>query len=219
MTKRKKSKSWVSIIIFLAIIVWLYFNDSNIDDGLVGQKIKDTTELKVKGDYEVLEDCTMIKNRRNDGDSFFVKHPEGETEFRLYYVDAPESKYREYANGESNGKRIQSQGNYFGGLDRETTTELGAKGKRFVSDLLGDRPFRVITSWENVFSPERRYAFVLVEHKGKQIFLHELLVEMGYARIHTKPATMPDGGSIKLQLKKLKTLEVSAKKAGLGGWQ
>ncbi len=219
MAKKGTSKSWLWVALLITVSSWLYQRDSGINEGLVGQGLNDVSELKVKGNYEVLDDCSLIKNRRNDADSFFVKHPEGETEFRLYYVDAPESRYREYANGDTNGKRIHAQGTYFDGLDRERTTDLGAKGKRFVADLLGSRPFRVITRWENVFSPERRYAFVIVEHHGKQVFLHELLIEMGYARIHTKPATMPDGGNIKLQLKKLRLLEKSAKNAKLGGWQ
>jgi endonuclease YncB( thermonuclease family) len=219
MAKKVKSKSWLLIVAIVAFSSWIYQRDSEFNEGFVGQGLNDVSELKVKGDYEVLNGCSLTKNRRNDGDSFFVKHPKGETEFRLYYVDAPESRYREYANGDTNGKRIHAQGTYFGGLDRETTTDLGAKGKRFVADLLGSRPFSVITRWENVFSPERRYAFVIVEHHGKQVFLHEILIEMGYARIHTKPATMPDGGNIKLQLKKLRLLEKSAKNAKLGGWQ
>ncbi|PQJ29643.1 hypothetical protein [Rubritalea profundi] len=219
MVKKVNTTSWVLILLFVAVSSWLYQREANLYQIPVEQGLSDASELVVTDDYEVLNGCSLIKNRRNDGDSFFVKHPKGETEFRLYYVDAPESRYREYANGDTNGKRIHAQGTYFGGLDRETTTDLGAKGKRFVVDLLARKPFRVITRWEHVFSPERRYAFVVIEHHGKQVFLHELLIEMGYARIHTKPATMPGGGNIKLQLKKLRLLEKSAKNAKLGGWQ
>lgn len=50
------------------------------------------------------------------------------------------------------------------------------------------------------------------------MFLHELLVEQGLARIHTKLATMPDGRSGKEKIKKLKSLEAAAKNAQLGGW-
>ena len=219
MFNKLNTTSWVLILLFVAVSSWLYQRDGNLYQIPVEQGLSDASELVVTDDYEVLDGCSLIKNRRNDADSFFVKHPEGKTEFRLYYVDAPESRYREYANGDTNGKRIHAQGKYFGGLKREAATALGAKGKRFVADLLASKPFRVITRWEHVFSPERRYAFVVIEHHGKQVFLHELLIEMGYARIHTKPATMPDGGNIKLQLKKLRLLEKSAKNAKLGGWR
>ncbi|MEO1855779.1 MAG: thermonuclease family protein [Rubritalea sp.] len=219
MAKKAKSKSLVSVVVFIAFLTWLYLNDSGPDDTKVAGGKTDVSELKVTGTYEMLDGCTFSENRRNDADSFFVNHPEGKTEFRLYYVDAPESRYREYANGDTNGKRISAQGKYFGGLDREATTELGSKGKRFVADLLASKPFKVVTRWENVYSPERKYAFVIVESDGKQVFLHELLTEKGYARIHTKPATMPNGGGIKQQLKKLKALETTAKNAKLGGWQ
>jgi len=218
MAKKTTPMNWILIIAIVAVSSWYYQSQGELYETPVSLGLSQASEPVVSDDYEVLDSCVLVKNRRNDGDSFFVKHLKGKTEFRLYYVDAPESKYKEYRNGESNGKRIQDQGKYFDGLDRETTTELGTKGKRFVAELLGNKPFRVITRWENVFTPERRYAFVVVAHRGKQVFLHELLVEKGYARIHTKPATMPNGGSIKLQLQRLKRLEKSAKEAGLGGW-
>ena len=219
MAKKVKSKNWLLIVIIVAASSWFYQREEGHSKVPVETRLSTVTDHRITGDYKVLDGCSLIKNRRNDADSFFVKHPEGETEFRLYYVDAPESRYREYANGDTNGKRIQAQGNYFGGLKREVTTGLGSKAKRFVTELLATKPFRVVTRWENVFSPERRYAFVVVEHQGKQVYLHELLIEMGYARIHTKPARMPDGTSVKFQLEKLKKLEKSAKAAGLGGWQ
>jgi len=219
MAKKTKPMNWILIVAIVAVSSWYYQSEGELYKSPASQGLSQSSEIIVSGDYELLNSCVLVENRRNDGDSFFVKHQEGKTEFRLYYVDAPESKYKEYRNGESNGKRIQDQGKYFGGLDRETTTRLGTKGKRFVAELLGNKPFRVVTRWENVFSPERRYAFVVVEHDGKQVFLHELLIEKGYARIHTKPATMPNGGSTKLQLKRLRLLEKSAKEAGIGGWQ
>jgi endonuclease YncB( thermonuclease family) len=219
MAKKTKPMNWILIVAIVAVSSWYYQREGDLYKTPGSLGLSQAAELVVSDGYEVLDRCVLVKNRRNDADSFFVKHPKGKTEFRLYYVDAPESSYREYANGETNGKRINAQGKYFGGLDRDTTTGIGTKGKRFVAELLGKKPFRVITRWENVFTPERRYAFVVVEHHGKQVFLHELLIEKGYARIHTKPATMPNGGSIKLQMKRLKRLEESAKKAELGGWQ
>ncbi len=219
MAKKMKPKNWLLIVIIVAVSSWFYQREEGLGKDPAETRLSNVTDQRITSDYEVLDGCSLIKNRRNDADSFLVKHPEGETEFRLYYVDAPESRYREYANGDNNGKRIQTQGNYFGGLEREVTTGLGSEAKRFVTELLATKRFRVVTRWENVFSPERRYAFVVVEHHGKQVFLHELLIEMGFARIHTKPATMPDGTSVKFQLKKLKKLEKSAKAIGLGGWQ
>lgn len=216
MAKKTKSTTWLIISLIVVAASWYYQT--------IGQGNKQlntavlSTVVSQAVDYEVLENCTLVNNRRNDGDSFFVKHAEGETEFRLYYVDCPESRYREYSNGDTNGKRIKSQGQYFGNLDRDTTTELGLAAKSFVRDLLKKQNFTVITKWENVFSPQRRYAFVVVQYQGKLVYLHELLVEKGLARIHTKPATMPNGRSSRDQLKILKGLEASAKSAGLGGW-
>lgn len=217
MAKRQKSKTWLIITLIVAGASW-YYQSTEIGYQSPQVKSSTTTAVSQAVDYEVLEDCSLIDNRRNDGDSFFVKHSEGETEFRLYYVDCPESRYREYSNGDTNGKRIKAQGEYFDGLDRDSTTDVGMKAKKRVRDILRKRPFTVITKWENVFGPQRRYAFVEVEYHGKKIYLHEMLVETGLARIHTKPATMPDGRSTRDQLKRLNTLESSAKRGELGGW-
>lgn len=168
--------------------------------------------------FEVLEGCKLKEHRNNDGDSFHVLHGGKETEFRLYFVDTAESQYKSYRDGNNNGDRIREQGDYFGGLDREQTTALGTAAKKFALNLLDKRKFTVVTQWENVYGPDRKYCFVIVNWKGKDVWLHELLVAQGLVRIHTKPFTLPDNTSASRQRKKLKALEADAKKAKRGGW-
>ena len=168
--------------------------------------------------FDVLEDCELIHHRHNDGDSFHVKYGGKQTEFRLYFVDTPESKYKEYRDGNNNGKRIQEQGNYYGGLDRKSTTAVGTAAKKFVLDLLGKQSFRVVTQWENVYGPDRKYAFIIVKWEGKDVYLHELLIAKGLARIHTKPMTLPDNTSSSRQRNKLREIEKEAKKIKRGAW-
>ena len=43
-------------------------------------------------DWIVLENCRLITNPANDGDSFHVSAGEKEYLFRLYFVDAPETE-------------------------------------------------------------------------------------------------------------------------------
>lgn len=216
MAKKVKPLGWVAIVAIVFTASWYYQGQGELYRVSVGEPL--TEAVVQSSDYEVLDGCVLVDSHRNDGDSFLVDHAEGETEFRLYYVDSPESKFREYSNGENNGKRIHDQGRYFDGLSRSETTAIGKKAQEFVRELLREQPFRVVTKWEKVFSPKRRYAFVIVRYHGKGVYLHELLVAQGLARIHTKPALLPSGRSTGDQIKKLKGLEAAAKNAQLGGW-
>ena len=56
--------------------------------------------------WKVYENATLIENKYNDGDSFHVQCAKGDVEFRIYYVDTPESAAKTYRNGENNFKRL-----------------------------------------------------------------------------------------------------------------
>ena len=168
--------------------------------------------------FETLNGCSLIDHRHNDGDSFHVQCAKGDVEFRIYYVDTPESAAKTYRNGENNFKRLAQQGRAMGGLSQKQTTAIGMQAKSFVKGLLKKKTFRVVTRWENVYGPERRYAFVVVQWGGQDRYLHEILVEKGFARIHTKPVKLPDGTSISSQMRHLRKLEKSAKQKRKGAW-
>ncbi|GAA5493960.1 hypothetical protein Rhal01_00113 [Rubritalea halochordaticola] len=195
-----------------------FIEDSLPSDGedLIADKLTEVV-LSGKG-YDVLKGCALEEHRHNDGDSFHVRHGRDTTEFRLYFVDTPESKYKTYRDGNDNGKRIDEQGKYFSGLSRDQTTAVGMVAKKHIMKLLRRQEFTVVTKWDNVYGPERRYAFVVVDWNGKQVYLHELLVAHGLARIHTRPATLPDNTAASRQREKLKVLESLAKEAKRGGW-
>lgn len=168
--------------------------------------------------YQVWENCIMLENRGNDGDSFHIRAPHGREEIRLYYVDAPESAARSYRDGNTNHQRIAQQGAAMGGLNQSETTELGVAAKVFVKDLLKGKSFTVVTVGERVYNSHRKYAFVIVDWKGQLRYLHELLVAHGLARIHTKPKTMPDDTSANRQKQNLRKLEIYAKNMRHGAW-
>ncbi|MBT8035960.1 MAG: thermonuclease family protein [Verrucomicrobiae bacterium] len=167
---------------------------------------------------EVLHGCRLMDHRGNDGDSFHVITKKGHKEFRLYYVDTPESAAKTYRSGENNFKRIAQQGVALGGLTREETTQVGVEAKRFVKKLLKAGGFRVVTRWENVYDARRQYAFIIVPWQGESRYLHELLVAHGLARIYTKPATLPDNTSATRHKKRLRALEQHAQKSHYGAW-
>ncbi len=193
--------------------------------GLSLPKIEEVTKSgrfsrvgKVSGEWDDLGNCRLIKGGNNDGDSFHIRHGGKETEFRLYFVDAPESAYRTYGGGENNGERLAEQGKYFGGLDRAETVEVGQAAKKFTLDLLGRQDFKIRTKWQNVYGPQRKYCFVIVKWEGREVYLHELLVANGLARIHTWGADLAQGRDWRSQKGYLKKWEAKVKKKGYGGW-
>ena len=75
-------------------------------------------------DWVVLENCRLITNPANDGDSFHVSAGEKEYLFRLYFVDAPETD-------EMTPRRVSiEQAKYFG-ITVPQAIEVGRDGERF----------------------------------------------------------------------------------------
>jgi endonuclease YncB( thermonuclease family) len=171
-----------------------------------------------QGRYEVHRNSTLAKDRSNDGDSFRVILADGRREiFRLYFVDTPESGFRSYRNGETNHQRIREQAEYFG-VSSADAVELGLEGKKFVLDLLGKRPFTLYTEWDSPFRDQRYHAFIQINEGGKPRWLHELLIEKGFARLKTKPADLPDGTKANSHRGYLESLQATARKSRKGGW-
>jgi endonuclease YncB( thermonuclease family) len=104
-------------VIAVAIKIYRGWSDHQIpkSDGSIvrlpeGQFAEKFTKVKTSGaGLEHLKKCRLITGRNSDGDSFHVKHEKGENQFRLYFVDAPESEYKEYGGGENNSERLNEQ--------------------------------------------------------------------------------------------------------------
>ena len=221
---QKKKILTLVVALLLAGGYWVLENkfDINLSNlGKGGQSNKVVPADKEQaGDYERLTGCALIEHRSNDGDSFHVRHGNDEHEFRLYFVDAPESSYKTYRGGDNNGARLGHQGRYFGGLSIEQTTAIGTEAKKFTASLLKGRPFTVYTKWQPVFDSGRSYCFVeLPDSATGERFLSEQLVAQGLARIYTEGAAMPGGSSKRNQEDKLKTIERSARGGKVGAWR
>lgn len=236
--RRATKTSWFSVLLVLAAVgLWLAEQKRGLPHPSTGHAPKsDATRIapspappkttgkeapkpRRQGAYEVYQNCTLADYRNNDGDSFKVRLPDGRIEeFRLYFVDTPESAFKRYAGGDSNHERIRRQAADLGGITPEQAVETGKRAKAYSLGLLESRPFTLHTCWDSPYQDQRYHAFVEVIDSGKPRWLHELLVERGFARILTKPADLPDGTPAERHKQYLKSLESRAKQAQAGAW-
>jgi competence ComEA-like helix-hairpin-helix protein len=182
----------ISRILFVVVTIWL----SSID---VGAR---------SGDWITLENCRLVPNAANDGDSFHVRVNGKEYIFRLYLVDAPETDA-------VNPARLVDQAKHFG-MTVPQVIEVGETAKAFAREKLAD-PFTVITHMANAMGRsniERFYALV----QTKDGDLGEQLIANGLARIHGTKATPPGAGSPAAERQRLEQLEDEAKRRKVGAW-
>lgn len=213
--RASSSGSWFTIVLVAAAVVLWALDWSPTpapsESPTAPPITQETATRAVAGGYEKFPQSTLVEHRQNDGDSFVVRLPNGREEiFRLYFVDAPESAFRRYANGETNTERIRQQAHDMGGLTPEQTIELGRKAKRYTLELLASRPFTLFTRWDSPFKDNRFHAHIEVVEGGKSRWLDELLMERGFVRIKTKPADLPDGTPAARHLETLRRLRKTA---------
>ena len=123
-------------------------------------------------DWVVLENCRLITNTANDGDSFHVSAGEKEYLFRLYFVDAPETD-------EMIPRRLIEQAKYFG-ITVPQAIEVGQAAKILCRRNCPSRSL-YYTHMSDAMGQsrlERFYAFV----ETKEGDLGEQLVRNGLAR-------------------------------------
>jgi endonuclease YncB( thermonuclease family) len=211
MARRPSKFSWqVKLLLLLAVLAF------TAEQRCLGPAPKEKPAArKATTGYELISGCRWQDHKGNDGDSFHVRLPDGRVEqFRLYFVDAPESQFRTYAGGRTNHDRIRDQAQDLG-LTDEQAVEIGKRAKTRSRDLLAGKPFTLQTRWDDPFGDRRYHAFVAPDGGP---FLEETLVREGLVRIHTKPADLPDGTPAKERVKQLRELEKQAKQAKRGAW-
>jgi endonuclease YncB( thermonuclease family) len=208
-------KPWqVILLLIVAAVIWA-LDQRKTAAPAPGSEKPASGSVARTGSYETFTGCRLEEHRQNDGDSFRVRLPGGRVEqFRLYYVDTPESDFRSYSGGATNHERIHEQAVEFGVTD-EQAVQIGQEAKHFVHDLLARGDFTVQTRWDDPFGDKRYHAFVTPEGGAS---LDEMLVKKGFVRIHTKGAELPDGTPMKARLKQLHDLEAQAKREKRGVW-
>lgn len=173
-----------------------------------------------KNGWTIYQNCQLVSHNNNDGDSFRVRLADGSVkEFRLYFVDTPESTFKRYRDGNTNADRISDQARYFGGITPEASTALGMSAKKFTLALLEKTPFTLATRNEEVYDSGRFYCHVSLPYEGKTRWLDEILVSKGYVRIITQPADLPDGTKAETHRNLLRKMESEAKRNRVGGWK
>lgn len=159
-------------------------------------------------DWIVLENCQLVPNNANDGDSFHVRANDSEYLVRLYFVDAPET-------ASIGPARLVEQAEYFG-VSVPQVIQIGRDAKKFVDAKLFD-PFTIVTRLaEGLGRSKIQRVYGVVRTKDGD--LGEQLVANGLARVHGVHSAMPDGSSGAEELQKLEQLEQDAKQKKLGGW-
>jgi DNA uptake protein ComE-like DNA-binding protein len=159
-------------------------------------------------DWIVLENCRLISNPANDGDSFHASAGAQEYIFRLYFVDAPETD-------EMTPARLVEQAKYFA-ITVPQAIEVGRVAKEFTREKLSE-PFTVFTRMSDAMGRsklERFYAFV----QTKDGDLGEQLVRNGLARIYGFKAAPPGLKNSRLEVEKLQQFEDEAQQEKIGGW-
>jgi len=189
----KKDSSLLLLVVFGAI--WL--------------TAVDQTNAKGKEkDWITLDQCQLIPNKANDGDSFHVQANDNEYLVRLYFVDAPETS-------SVGPTRLIEQAEYFG-ISVPQVIEVGLNAKKFVDAKLSE-PFTVITRLAGGLGRskiQRIYGFV----RTKEGDLGEQLVANCLARVHGTTAAPPGASSSADERDKLTQLENEAKRRKVGGW-
>lgn len=159
--------------------------------------------------WRTKEDCTLIDNPANDGDSFHIRVNRRAYIFRLLWVDTPETDNRF-------PDRVAEQAAYFG-ISPENAIKVGKDATRFSAEFLRRQPFTVYTQFDDAMGSsekDRDYAVI----KSGAVFLMEALVENGLARIHGLQELPPDAPSLSAMRMRLKGLENDAKKNRRGAW-
>ncbi|MBP7828604.1 MAG: thermonuclease family protein [Kiritimatiellae bacterium] len=159
--------------------------------------------------WRVMEECTLIDNPANDGDSFHVRWKNRHYIFRLYFVDTPESEW-------SLPERIKEQAAYFG-IDEAATVQLGRDAKKFTEKFLADG-FSIQTMREDARGRSDRDRFYGVVKNKAGEDLAEALIANGLARIHGVDKDVPEEVRSSTFNRRLKGLELQAKNQKLGGW-
>jgi endonuclease YncB( thermonuclease family) len=158
--------------------------------------------------WAVLENCRLIHNSYNDGDSFHVMHDGKKYIFRLYYVDAPETEL--YLR-----PRIQEQAEAFG-ISFDKMLEIGHAATAFVNEQLSDT-FTVYTKWHSAQGRSaslRYYAFIRTGDRD----LGEMLVERGLARVFGVRVNTPDGTAASGYRSHLLEIQQQARENQAGAW-
>lgn len=155
------------------------------------------------------ENCELVPNESNDGDSFHVKCGRNTYIFRLHFVDAPETS-------KMIPERVAEQAELWQVSEAQVLAS-GKKASEFTRQFL-KKPFTVYTKREDAMgrSKKPRYFAFIETQEG---FLSKALVDNGLARVYGIRRVLPDGTTAKSYLKLLDQAAIKARRLGMGIWK
>lgn len=158
--------------------------------------------------WRVYENCTLIENKANDGDSFHVKVNKRKYLFRLYWVDCPETD-----NSVPDRNAVQAE--HFG-ITPPEVIKYGKEAAKFARDFMKDG-FTVHTKFADALgrsAKDRDYA--IIEKNGT--FLHIELVRAGLARVHGFQEVSDNMPSLATMRLRIKGADAEARREKRGAW-
>ena len=165
-------------------------------------------QVRAADEWTVLENCRLILNPANDGDSFHISSGDKEYVVRLYFVDAPEIEG-------TDPHRLIEQAKYFQ-ITVPQAIEVGTEAKDFAEEKLS-KLFRVFTRMSAGMGRSniaRVYGFV----QTKDGDFGEQLVRNGLARVYGTKVAPPGFDGTQPEITKLEQFESEARKQKIGGW-
>jgi endonuclease YncB( thermonuclease family) len=173
-----------------------------------GGAAKEVTEK-----FEIFPHPEFVPSRANEADTLRVRIKGEEYVFVLYFVDALEASM-------NHPQTVADQGRYFGNATDKTVTDVGAEAAAYVTELLKTHRFNVLTRWERVSNTVRYFALIVVElEPGKPVYLADLLMKKGYARVGGINTELPaDARDSSTYLAELQSLARKARETKAGIW-
>lgn len=135
--------------------------------------------------YQILPSPVLVESRANEADTLRIRYGNEEHIFVLYFVDALETTM-------NHPQRVAEQGRYFGKAPDKVVLDVGNEAAAYVAQLLKDHHFNVLTKWERVPNTVRYFAIIKVEQPSGPVYLADLLIRKGYARVQGISTDLPD---------------------------
>jgi endonuclease YncB( thermonuclease family) len=147
----------------------------------------DVTLPTPKAEFEAFPKARLVESKNNEADTLRIKLDDFHEEivFSLYFVDAPEMSL-------THPQLVQDQSRYFQ-ISQDQVINAGSEAAAYVTKLLKDRPFTLLTRWEPVPDRSRFYALIMVETDKGKVYLADLLMQKGHARLAGVSCDLPGG--------------------------
>ncbi len=143
-------------------------------------------ERPVEKSFLTFPKAKLVDVPANQADTLRIHLPDGDHVFAHYFVHALD-------NSAEHLDRVHETAVFFGRVSNDAVITTGREAMAYVTDLLKNHQFMVLTRWERAPEAGAYYGLIWVEYeKDKWKYLSELLVRHGYARIAGVTTPLPN---------------------------